>query len=66
MSEARAIGNLYGNVVATIFVSWWEGALDVAQAKRVLAGGVAGPKPSAAITASGNEEAELSIASVSM
>jgi aerobic C4-dicarboxylate transport protein len=66
MSEARAIGNLYGNVVATIFVSWWEGALDVAQARRVLAGGVAGPKPSAAITASGNEEAELSIASVSM
>ena len=38
MSEARAIGNLYGNVVATIFISWWEGALDVECARRVLAG----------------------------
>jgi aerobic C4-dicarboxylate transport protein len=40
MSEARGIGNLYGNVVATIFVSWWEGALDVNRARRVLAGEV--------------------------
>jgi aerobic C4-dicarboxylate transport protein len=38
MSEARAITNLFGNTVATIFVSWWEGALDVERARRVLAG----------------------------
>lgn len=38
MSEARAIGNLFGNTVATIFVSWWEGALDLDRARRVLAG----------------------------
>lgn len=36
MSEARGIGNLFGNTVATIFVSWWEGALDVERARRVL------------------------------
>lgn len=38
MSEARGIGNLFGNTVATIFISWWEGALDVERARRVLAG----------------------------
>ena len=38
MSEARAITNLFGNSVATIFVAWWEGQLDMAQAKRVLSG----------------------------
>ena len=38
MSEARAITNLFGNSVATIVVAWWEGELDVAQARRVLAG----------------------------
>ncbi len=38
MSEARAITNLFGNSVATVFVAWWEGALDVEHAKRVLAG----------------------------
>ena len=38
MSEARAITNLFGNSVATVFVAWWEGALDVDRAKRVLAG----------------------------
>lgn len=37
MSEARAIGNLFGNTVATVFVAWWEKALDVEQARRVLA-----------------------------
>ena len=41
MSEARAITNLFGNTVATVFVAWWEGQLDVAHAKRVLAGEVA-------------------------
>jgi aerobic C4-dicarboxylate transport protein len=38
MSEARAITNLFGNAVATVFVAWWEGSLDVARARRVLAG----------------------------
>jgi aerobic C4-dicarboxylate transport protein len=38
MSEARAITNLFGNSVATIFVAWWEGQLDIKRARRVLAG----------------------------
>ncbi len=38
MSEARAITNLFGNSVATVFVAWWEDELDLAQAKKVLAG----------------------------
>jgi aerobic C4-dicarboxylate transport protein len=37
MSEARAITNLFGNSVATVFVAWWEGQLDVMHARRVLA-----------------------------
>jgi aerobic C4-dicarboxylate transport protein len=28
MSECRALTNITGNGVATIFVSWWEGELD--------------------------------------
>src|SRR6201992_234760 len=28
MSEVRALTNITGNGVATIFVSWWEGELD--------------------------------------
>jgi aerobic C4-dicarboxylate transport protein len=36
MSEARAITNLFGNTVATIFVAWWEGSLDLERAKRTL------------------------------
>jgi aerobic C4-dicarboxylate transport protein len=36
MSEARAITNLFGNTVATIFVAWWEGALDVKRVRAVL------------------------------
>jgi aerobic C4-dicarboxylate transport protein len=39
MSEARALTNLVGNGVATIVVARWEGALDVAKMKRVLARG---------------------------
>jgi aerobic C4-dicarboxylate transport protein len=35
---ARALGNLIGNCVATVVVAAWEGDLDVAAAKRVLAG----------------------------
>ena len=38
MSEARAVTNLIGNGVATMAVARWEGALDVAQARRVLNG----------------------------
>ncbi|MDP9121458.1 MAG: dicarboxylate/amino acid:cation symporter [Acidobacteriota bacterium] len=37
MSEARAITNLIGNGVATIVVSRWEGELDTARAREVLA-----------------------------
>ena len=36
MSEARAITNLFGNSVATIFVAWWEGTLDVERARRIM------------------------------
>jgi aerobic C4-dicarboxylate transport protein len=35
---ARALGNLIGNCVATVVIGAWEGELDVALAKRVLAG----------------------------
>ena len=35
---ARACGNLVGNCVATVVVAAWEGDLDHAQARRVLAG----------------------------
>ena len=38
MSEARAITNLFGNSVATVFVAWWENQLDLDRARRVLAG----------------------------
>jgi aerobic C4-dicarboxylate transport protein len=38
MSEARAITNLFGNSVATVFVAWWERQLDVPAARRALAG----------------------------
>jgi aerobic C4-dicarboxylate transport protein len=45
MSEARAITNLIGNVVATIFISSWDNSLDRTTAARVLRGdaAVAGP-----------------------
>ena len=42
MSEARAITNLIGNAVATVVIARWDGALDIAHARRVLAGD--GPK----------------------
>jgi aerobic C4-dicarboxylate transport protein len=38
MSEARALTNLVGNVVATLVVARWDGALDVARAHRILDG----------------------------
>jgi aerobic C4-dicarboxylate transport protein len=28
MSEVRALTNITGNGIATLFVSWWEGELD--------------------------------------
>jgi aerobic C4-dicarboxylate transport protein len=40
MSEARAITNLIGNAVATMAVARWDGSLDMARVKRVLAHGV--------------------------
>lgn len=38
MSEGRAVTNLISNGIATIFMAKWEGKIDVAQAKAVLAG----------------------------
>jgi aerobic C4-dicarboxylate transport protein len=38
MSEARAITNLIGNVVATLVVARWDNALDMERAARVLNG----------------------------
>ena len=38
MSEARAITNLIGNAVATMVVARWDGALDLARARAILAG----------------------------
>ncbi len=45
MSEVRAITNLIGNAVATVVIARWDGALDLAHARRVLAESeaVAGP-----------------------
>ncbi len=57
MSEARAITNLIGNGVASVAVSRWEGELDVARARAVLAGGAAENDPIAA-------EAEPAVAGV--
>jgi aerobic C4-dicarboxylate transport protein len=37
MSEARAITNLFGNAVATVFVAKWEGQLDMDRARATLA-----------------------------
>jgi aerobic C4-dicarboxylate transport protein len=31
MSEVRALTNITGNGVATVFISWWEGELDLAK-----------------------------------
>jgi aerobic C4-dicarboxylate transport protein len=37
MSEARAITNLIGNGVATMVIARWEGALDLARVRSILA-----------------------------
>ena len=39
MSEARAITNLFGNAVATVFVAWWENQIDIERARFVLGHG---------------------------
>jgi len=44
MSEARAITNLIGNGVGAVVVSRWEGELDVARARRVLANPAEAPE----------------------
>jgi aerobic C4-dicarboxylate transport protein len=36
MSEVRALTNIVGNGVATVFVSWWEGELDQGMLKAGL------------------------------
>jgi aerobic C4-dicarboxylate transport protein len=36
MSEARALTNLIGNAVATIFVSKWEKEIDLERAKKII------------------------------
>lgn len=38
MSEARSVTNLIGNGVATVVIARWDGALDRARMRRVLAG----------------------------
>jgi len=36
MSEVRALTNITGNGVATVFVSWWEGELDLSLLRKRL------------------------------
>lgn len=36
MSECRALTNVCGNTVASIFVSKWEGKWDAAYARKIL------------------------------
>jgi aerobic C4-dicarboxylate transport protein len=38
MSEIRAAANLTSNIVATLVVARWTGAIDLEQAKRMLRG----------------------------
>jgi aerobic C4-dicarboxylate transport protein len=38
MSEGRAVTNLIGNGVATVFVAKWEKSLDITKARRILDG----------------------------
>ena len=38
MSEIRAAANLTSNIVATLVVARWTGAIDLAQANRMLGG----------------------------
>jgi aerobic C4-dicarboxylate transport protein len=45
MSEIRAVTNLFGNIFATVVVARWLGALDLPQARSVLADIPAVPRP---------------------
>jgi hypothetical protein len=36
MSECRAVVNFIGNAVATLFVGWWDRAVDSDRVRRVL------------------------------
>lgn len=38
MSECRALVNFCGNVVATLFIAWWDRSLDVDRVRRVFRG----------------------------
>ena len=38
MSEARALTNLFGNVIATPFIALWQGSLERDRARESLAG----------------------------
>lgn len=38
MSECRALVNFCGNVVATLFIAWWDKSLDVDRVRRVFRG----------------------------
>jgi len=38
MSEVRSITNLIGNAIATVAIAYWDNALDLNQARAVLAG----------------------------
>jgi len=50
MSECRALINIIGNGVATVFVSWWEGDLDRGKLRRCLeAPSGAAPEPEPAV-----------------
>lgn len=47
MSECRALTNVCGNSVASLFVAAWEGVLDRDRARKVLAGHPVDPLPEA-------------------
>jgi len=58
MSEARALTNLVGNTVATLVVAHWEGELDVARTKRLLAMGAEAAATEAAAEAAAEAATE--------
>ena len=58
MSEARSITNLIGNAVATMVIARWEGSLDMARVKRVLAHGVPELHDERLDTVAGNRRGE--------
>jgi Na+/H+-dicarboxylate symporter len=48
MAEIRAATNLASNIIATLVVTRWAGAVDLAQANDVRSGGERSPAPSLA------------------